>query len=66
MITLFHVVVRERHCCFLKKKGRVWGEGGADYWLDVRKKGGGVIQMRTDCNRGGGGGLKIRKKCVCN
>ena len=40
--------------------------GISDSWLDVRKRGGGVIQMRTVCNRGGGRGLKIRKKCICN
>ena len=33
-------------------------------WMYAR--GGGVIQMRTECYRGGGGGLKIGKKCVCN
>ena len=31
------------------------GGGASDSRLDVRKKGGGVIQMRTVCNRGGGG-----------
>ena len=30
------------------------GAGVSDSWLDVRKRGG-VIQMRTVCNRGGGG-----------
>ena len=32
------------------------GGGGLILWLDVRKRGGG-IQMRTVCNRGGGGGV---------
>ena len=32
-----------------------WGGGVSDSWLDVRKRGGGVTQMRTECNRGGGG-----------
>ena len=31
------------------------GGGVSDSWLDVRKRGGGVIQMRTVCNRRGGG-----------
>ena len=29
--------------------------GVSDSRLDVRKRGGGVIQMRTVCNKGGGG-----------
>ena len=33
-----------------EKKG-----GVSDSRLDVCKRGGGVIQMRTECNRGGGG-----------
>ena len=43
--------------------------GGGCQILDwTYARGGGVIQMRTVCNRGGGGGvgLKIGKKCVCN
>ena len=41
----------------MKKKE---GGGVLDSWLDVRKSGG-VIQMRTLCNRavGGGGGVKF-------
>ena len=39
--------------------------GGGSQILDrTYARGGGVIQMRTVCNRGGG--LKIGKKCVCN
>ena len=48
-----------------KRRGKIGGGGVLNSWLDVRK-GGGVIQMRTECNRGGGGGLKIGKKCVRN
>ena len=32
------------------------GGGVSDSWLDVRKRGMGVIQMRTVCNKGWGGG----------
>ena len=45
-----------------EKKG-----GGVRFLTGRMQEGGGVIQMRTVCNRGGGGvGLKIGKKCVCN
>ena len=44
---------------YLDLNGKSRGEekgGFSDSWLDVRKReGGGVIQMRTLCNRGGGG-----------
>ena len=44
----------------MEKKGWV---GVSDSRLDVRKRGGGVIQMRTVCNRRGwGGGSKNREK----
>ena len=56
-----------KDCCFQKKRMNFvdWNEkrrtekrgGVKDSWLDVRKRGGGVIQMRTVCNRGGGGGV---------
>ena len=40
------------------------GGGQILEWMYAR--GGGVIQMCTVCNRGGGGGLKTGKKCVRN
>ena len=40
--------------------------GGLRFLAGCTQEGGGVIQMRTLCNRGEGGGLKIGGKCVCN
>ena len=49
MLSYFHLDLNDRRQ--EKKRGR----GISDTWLDVRKRGGGVIQMCTVCNRGGGG-----------
>ena len=38
----------------LIRQEKKWG-GVSDLSLDVRKRGGGVIQMRTVCNKAGGG-----------
>ena len=49
----------------LKDKMRKKGRGGvSDSWMDVRKRGGGgggVIQMRTVCNKGVGGSKNQEK-----
>ena len=51
--------------------GKISGGGGgevSDYWLDVRKRagGGGGDLDAYSVQRGGGGSLKNRKKCLCN
>ena len=59
----------EKMVLFAKEKNefrewqkKTWKKGGvSDSWLDIRKRGGGVIQMRTVCNRGVGGS-KNREK----
>ena len=51
----------------LNDKIRCGKKGGGSQILHcMYARGGGVIQMRTMCNRGGGGGLKMGKNCVCN
>ena len=54
----FHMIYKLSLCCIYSSISRFECKikgGGSDSWLDVRKRGGGVIQMRTVCNRGGGG-----------
>ena len=55
---MLHDITSEKdnnYCIENKQKiGEKKGGGVSDSWLDVRKRGG-VIQMRTVCNRGGGG-----------
>ena len=43
-------------CLSLKEKMGKKG-GGLTFVLYVRKRGGGVLKMRTVCNMGGGGGV---------
>ena len=47
-----------------KGEGKIKG-GVSDSWLDVRKRRGGHSDAYC-VQQGGWGGLKIRKKCVCN
>ena len=59
VVSYFHLDLNEKRR--QKKRG-----GGSQIPDCMYARGGGVIQMRIVCNRGGGGGLKIGKKCVCN
>ena len=59
--TRLHSITSGKDNIFLnenKKNGEIGG--GVKFYVDVRKRGG-VIQMRTLCNRGGGGS-KNREK----
>ena len=48
-----------------KGDGKIKEGGGLRLWRDVRKRGGGHSDAYC-VQQGGWGGLKIRKKCVCN
>ena len=58
MITSFHFVVRERHCCFLKKKGR---GGGLRLLAGRTQEGGGSFKCVLSAT-GGVGGSKNQEK----
>ena len=61
-----HMLIRTISRAFSKlEDGEKKGGGVSDFLLDVRKRGGGSFRCVL-CATGGVGGLKIRKKCVCN
>ena len=63
-----HMFIRTISRAFSKLEdgGKKRGGGVSDSLLDVRKRGGGGLPDEYYVQQGGWGGLKIRKKCVCN
>ena len=60
------VFKRNNYLSSIIRQGKKVG-GDLRFVTGRTQEGGGVFQMRTVCNRGGGGGgLTIGKKCVCN